>query len=202
MKTDTPPPDYEELKALLSKSFHSEEADGVPPLPDDLRDRIRDQYGKAQTPSQAPTQEHSLSIFTKISRLFAQPAFSGAIAALVLLAVAAFLLLPDRPDSGGIRGNDNPPVSVSTATILLYGVSAEQAVAIKSQLDPKSAKIVTDLTGEPSAEGRTIIIDGKAGLIKGYASPDATAQTAPLPQNATSAALAIVKMLETLRGEE
>ena len=82
MKTE-PSNKHDELKALLAQSFHSEEADEVPPLPEGLRDRIRDQYGKEPTPSAAPTEERSESIFAKISRLFAQPQFSGAAAALV-----------------------------------------------------------------------------------------------------------------------
>ena len=39
MKTE--PPNHDELKALLAQSFHSEEAEDVPPLPQGLRDRIR-----------------------------------------------------------------------------------------------------------------------------------------------------------------
>ena len=66
MKTE-PSDKHEELKALLAQSFRSEEADDVPSLPGDLRDRIRDQYGKDLAP--APTEERSESLFTRISRL-------------------------------------------------------------------------------------------------------------------------------------
>ena len=43
MKSE-PPDQYEELKALLSKSFSAEEGEDIPPIPDQIRDRIQDQY--------------------------------------------------------------------------------------------------------------------------------------------------------------
>ena len=52
MKTDAPKPDHDELKVLLAKSFQAEQAEDVPPLPDGLRDRIRDQYGQVETAPQ------------------------------------------------------------------------------------------------------------------------------------------------------
>lgn len=202
MKSNSPPPDHEDLKALLASSFHAEKADDAPPLPDDLRERIRDQYGKPKTAVTRPGSQQSESWLGKLSRLFAQPAFSGAAAALVLIAVAAFLLLPDRPDRGGTRGTPDPPETTTAATVLLYAVDDEVSDAISEQLDPKATKAITDLIGEPSAEGRTVIIDGKAGLLKGYRSPDAAPVTAPLPETANETVLAIAEMLETLEQSE
>ena len=135
MKTDSQTPDHEELKALLAKSFHSEEADNVPPLPDALRDRIQDQYGKAKAPARTASEEHSESIFAKISRLFAQPAFGGAAAALVLIAVAAFFLIPK--DDPTIPDGPRGATAYNGVTIVLYGFDADQAEAIKKQLDPR-----------------------------------------------------------------
>ena len=199
MKTDSQTPDHEELKALLAKSFHSEEADNVPPLPAALRDRIQDQYGKAKakSPARTASEEHSESIFAKISRLFTHPAFSGAAAALVLIAVAAFFLIPkgDPTIPDGLRGG----TAYKGVTIVLYGFDADQAEAIKKQLDPESAKILTNLSGEPSGEGRTIIIDGKDGEIEGYTSHDAEAIIVPLPDSPAQIADAIAKMLLELR---
>lgn len=197
MKTDSQTPDHEELKALLAKSFHSEEADNVPPLPDALRDRIQDQYGKAKAPARTASEEHSESIFAKISRLFAQPAFGGAAAALVLIAVAAFFLIPK--DDPTIPDGPRGATAYNGVTIVLYGFDADQAEAIKKQLDPESAKILTNLSGEPSGEGRTIIIDGKDGEIEGYTSHDAEAIIVPLPDSPAQIADAIAKMLLELR---
>jgi hypothetical protein len=199
MKTDSQTPDHEELKALLAKSFHSEEADNVPPLPDALRDRIQDQYGKAKakSPARTASEEHSESIFAKISRLFAQPAFGGAAAALVLIAVAAFFLIPK--DDPTIPDGPRGATAYNGVTIVLYGFDADQAEAIKKQLDPESAKILTNLSGEPSGEGRTIIIDGKDGEIEGYTSHDAEAIIVALPDSPAQIADAIAKMLLELR---
>ena len=181
MKTE-PSDQYEELKALLSQSFRSEDGEDVPPLPEDLRDRIRSQYGRNLATGSTPTAEHSESIFSRISRLFAQPQFSGALAAVVLIAVAAFLLIPDRSDStsGGMRGNRSEVPDNPAATIILYGFEPARADAIKAVLDHTVASIREDISDEPAAEGITIIIDGKAGTIEGYASPDAEAVTVEL----------------------
>ena len=200
MKTE-PSDKHEELKALLAQSFRSEEADDVPSLPGDLRDRIRDQYGKDLAP--APTEERSESLFTRISRLFAQPQFSGALAAVALIAVAAFLLIPDRTDllNGGMRGNDQEVPANPTATIILYGFEAATADAIKAVLDPAVASIRQDISGEPAAEGITIIIDGKAGNIEGYANPDAEATTVQLPDNKFEVGKAVSELLKQLSSE-
>ena len=200
MKTDSQTPDHEELKALLAKSFHSEEADNVPPLPDALRDRIQDQYGeaKANSPARTASEEHSETIFAKISRLFTHPAFSGAAAALVLIAVAAFFLIPkdDQTIPDGLRGG---AASDNGVTIFLYGFDTDQAEAIKKLFDPESAKILTNLSGEPSGEGHTIIIDGKDGEIEGYTSHDAEAIIVPLPDSPAQIADAFAKMRLELR---
>ena len=199
-----PSDQHEELKALLSRSFRSEEGDDTPTLPEDLRDRIRDQYGRLPGTSPAPTEEHSESIFSRISRLFAQPQFSGALAAVVLIAVAAFLLMPDRTDpaNGGMRGNgweapDNP-----AATIILYGLEPARAAAIKADVDSTMAFIREDISGEPAAEGITIIIDGKAGTIEGYANPNAEATTVQLPDNKFEVGKAVSELLKQLTSEQ
>jgi len=202
MKNNSPAPDHEELKALLAKSFHSEEAENVPALPETLRDRIRGQYGQTRAQGQAETAALSESLFAKIARLFTQPQFSGAAAAIVLIAVAAFLLVPTKDDStnsNDFRGLETP--SSTTATIILYGFDSENASSIKELLDPKAAEILQNIAGEPSAEGATIIIDGKAREIQGYTSRDAEPIIIALPESEAKIADAIAKMLETLKGK-
>ena len=203
MKSE-PSDQHEELKALLSRSFRSEEGDDVPPLPEDLRDRIRDQYGRELVTAPAPTEEHSESIFSRISRLFAQPQFSGALAAVVLIAVAAFLLIPDRsdPSNGGMRGNDSEDPANPAATIILYGFEPSRADAIKAVLDPAVASIRQDISGEPAAEGITIIIDGKAGTIEAYVNPNAEATTVQLPDNKFEVGKAVSELLNQLTSEQ
>jgi len=195
---------HEELKVLLAQSFRSEEADDVPSLPEELRDRIRNQYGKDLAAAPAPPEQRSESIFTRISRLFAQPQFSGALAAVALIAVAAFLLMPNRTDSrhGGMRGNDQEVPANPTATIILYGFEPARADAIKAILDPAVASIRQDISGEPAAEGITIIIDGKAGTIEGYANPDAEATTVQLTDNEFEVGKAVSELLNRLTTEQ
>ena len=105
MKSE-PPDQYEELKALLSKSFSAEEGEDIPPIPDQIRDRIQDQYGRESAAPGTSSTSHEESFIARISRLFAQPQFSGAMAAVALIAVAAFLLIPGRDDpaGGSMRG--------------------------------------------------------------------------------------------------
>ena len=68
----------------------------------------------------------------------------------------------------------------NAATIILYGFEPARADAIKAVLDPAVASIRQDISGEPAAEGITIIIDGKAGTIEGYANRNAEAVTVQL----------------------
>ena len=202
---NTEPSDqHEELKALLSRSFHSEEGEDAPPLPDSLRDRLQDQYGRELSRASAPAEEHSESIFSRISRLFAQPQFSGALAAVVLIAVAAFLLIPPRDDQpgGGMRGNGTDAPANPAATIILYGFDSANADAIRNVLDPRVASIREDISGEPAAEGITIIIDGKAGTIEGYANPNAEAITVELPGNEFEVGKTVSEMLGEIAGKQ
>ena len=58
-----------------------------------------------------------------------------------------------------------------------------------------------DISGEPAAEGVTIIIDGKAGNIEGYANPDAEATTVQLPDNEFEVGKAVSELLKQLTSE-
>ena len=95
MKSE-PSDQYEELKVVLSKSFSAEEGEDIPPIPDQIRDRIQDQYGRKSAAHGASSANHDESFIARISRLFTQPQFSGAMAAVALIAVAAFFLIPER----------------------------------------------------------------------------------------------------------
>ena len=201
---NTEPSDkFEELKGLLAQSFHSEEADDVPSLPEGLRDRIRNQYGKEPASVPETTEARTDSLFSRISRLFAQPQFSGALAAVVLMAVAAFLLIPERSDSlqGRVRGDDPVAPANPTATIILYGFEPGKAEAIKAVLDPTVAVIKQDISGEPAAEGATIVINGEGGQILGYPGPDAGATVMPLPENESEVGKAVAELLAKIAGE-
>ena len=200
MKSESPD-QYEELKALLSKSFSPEEGEDAPPIPDQIRDRIRDQYGRTNSAADASSSSRDESLIARISRLWAQPQFSGALAAVALVAVAAFLLIPDRNDrmEGGMRGKQVEAPNSPATSIIIYGLEPGRAEALKGVLDPKIAVLRKDISGEPAAEGITIIIDGKEGAIEGYANPSAEALKSELPSDEFEAGKIISEMIEKLR---
>jgi len=199
MKSE-PSDHYEELKALLSKSFHSEEGEDVPPIPDQIRDRIRDQYGRENSTADTASPGRDESLIAKLSRLFAQPQFSGAMAAVALIAVAAFLLVPDRNDiSGGeMRGKPIAAPANPATSIIIHDLDPERAEALRGVLDPNLVVLRKDISGEPAAEGITIIISGPEDTIEGYAGPDSEALKSILPSDEFEAGKVISKMIREL----
>ena len=200
MKSE-PSDQYEELKALLSKSFSAEEGEDIPPIPDQIRDRIQDQYGRKSAALGASSPNHDESFIARISRLFAQPQFSGAMAAVALIAVAAFFLIPgrDEPAGGSMRGNQIAAPDDPMTSVVLYGLAPGKAEAIKGVLDPNVAVIKETISGEPAAEGITIIINGEEGTIEGYSGPSSEAITAELSSDEFEVGKVISEMVKKLR---
>ena len=200
MKSE-PPDQYEELKALLSKSFSAEEGEDIPPIPDQIRDRIQDQYGRKSAALGASSPNHDESVIARISRLFAQPQFSGAMAAVALIAVAAFFLIPERDDAAGgsMRGKQIAAPEYPITSVVLYGLAPDKAEAIKGVLDPNVAIISETISGEPAAEGITIIINGEEGTIEGYSGPSSEAITAELSSDEFEVGKVISEMVRKLR---
>ena len=200
MKSE-PSDQYEELKALLSKSFSAEEGEDIPPIPDQIRDRIQDQYGRKSAAIGASSANHDESFIARISRLFAQPQFSGAMAAVALIAVAAFFLIPERdgPAGGGMRGKQIVAPDHPITSVVLYGLAPGKAEAIKGVLDPNVAIISETISGEPAAEGITIIINGEEGTIEGYSGPSSEAITADLSSDEFEVGKVISEMVRKLR---
>ena len=200
MKSE-PPDQYEELKALLSKSFSAEEGEDIPPMPDQIRDRIQDQYGRESAAPGTSSTSHEESFIARISRLFAQPQFSGAMAAVALIAVAAFFLIPERdgPADGGMRGKQIVAPDHPMTSVVLYGLAPGKAEAIKGVLDPNVAVIRETISGEPAAEGITIIINGEEGTIEGYSGRGSEAITAELSSDEFEVGKVISEMVQKLR---
>lgn len=200
MKSE-PPDQYEELKALLSKSFSAEEGEDIPPIPDQIRDRIQDQYGRESAAPGTSSTSHEESFIARISRLFAQPQFSGAMAAVALIAVAAFFLIPERdgPADGGMRGKQIVAPDHPMTSVVLYGLAPGKAEAIKGVLDPNVAVVRETISGEPAAEGITIIINGEEGTIEGYSGRGSEAITAELSSDEFEVGKVISEMVRKLR---
>lgn len=193
MKNDSQSPNHDELKALLASSFHSEEAADVPPLPEDLKDRIRDQYGAVGT-SEPVGHASSESFFSKLFNLFAQPAYSGAAAAILLLAVAGILMIPNQD---GMRGDPTPAVVQPSITFLSYGFDNHDELGLDESWTVKKI----DSLDASLSDGPTIIIDGVNKELKGYSGPDAEAITVPFPTPPGQLNTAIIGLMNQLKGE-
>lgn len=169
----------------------------MPPLPDDLRERIQEQYGKALTSARPAAGPQAESVFAKLARLFAQPAIRGAAAAIMLLAVAAIFLLPSGKDapSDVPRGGQ----TYTGVTIVLFGFEADQSAALAKEFDPKAVKIVANLSGQIAAEGRTIVINAVDKRIEGYVGAGSTPQFLPLPESPADIAAEAAKLSVQLK---
>lgn len=183
MKKDSPTSDpHEELKALLASSFHSEEADDTPPLPQGLRDRIRDQYSKKATTSVASPETQSF--FEKLFSLFKTPAYAGAAAALVLLAVVAVVLNLDN-NREVMRGGSGEKTAV---TIYLVGLDDTARETLNnSKLFAEDALKVATLTEALNAANPKIIVNGESDTIQGFTAGGTAAQEKPFPADSSLA---------------
>lgn len=157
--------EQDDLKQVLSKSFDGAEGDDVPPMPEGLRDRIADQYGRSVAPRESATGE---GLFSRISRLFQQPAFAAATAVILLLVVATAVM--NRPDSpSGFRGGTGTGAAV---TIVLHQVDAPtRGVIMDVGFDAEAlteTKSPDELGAALEGNGVRIVIDGAASRILGF----------------------------------
>lgn len=195
MKNDSQSPNHEELKALLASSFHAEEADDVPPLPDGLKDRIRDQYGMVSTPEPVG-HAASESFFSKLLNFFAQPAYSGAAAAILLLAVAVVMVvLPDNTSDEMRDTVDETKVEVKpTASLFSYGFDNQESLGLDKGLVVEEM----DSLDRDLPDGPSIIIDGVNNELKGYSGPNAEPIIVPLPAESKARNTAIAGLIMKL----
>lgn len=158
-------PDLDDLKQVLAKSFDGSEGDDVPPMPEGLRDRIADQYGRAAAP--AAVRSTGESLFARISELFRKPAFAVAAAAVVMLVIATSVL--NRPDRATVFRGGGPG---SEVTLVLHRVDAPTTASIKAAGFDGEALTETrnpdELGAVLAAPGAHIVIDGGAAKILGY----------------------------------
>lgn len=140
-------------------------------MPDDLRERLKSQYGE-EAAAVRPSAQAGEGIWAKLQSLFAQPAFSGSLAALVLVGVLMSLLMRSNPvkPNESMRGTTEVPTQAAT-TILLYQLDDEQLAAIEESgyFESKLLQRVDDeeqLTELISQPGRSIIVDGAAGELR------------------------------------
>lgn len=163
---DNTPDELKGIVEVLEKSLSPQEAQPVPPLPDDLRERLRGQYTEAVT---GPVESGGL--LSRIWAVVAQPAFSGAFAAFVLVAVLGSLFLKNRsiaPEQ--MRGAS--PAEVAPQTILvLFELAEDQQAALRESgyFEPALLQVAVDeaALGEIVArDGESLVIDGRAGELR------------------------------------
>lgn len=160
---------------MLAKSYDGSEGEDVPPLPDELRDRIADQYGQATTaPSKATAEK--FNVFAAMARFFPTPELQR-IAALVTLLLVATVLIKTIPSNSNdlVRGHGDAPPPI---TCVLYGLDpAEQAAVHASGLGAEalhSATTPAELQIALDTDGPRIVIDGTQDKILGYPSGKST----------------------------
>ena len=195
MKQDPNSANLDDLKALLAKSFDGAEGDDVPPLPESLRDRISDQYGRSSSP--AP-QAHSPGFFAWLTSLFAQPAFAGVAAALVLVITATVLL--NKPGNDGTYRGD-PGAAGPAVTLVLFQVddAATQSIRSADLFDEKAVRVATTIAELDAIAPPRIVIDGSTGTIQAFAEGSDTPIEAPLPTAPQELADTVADLLGKIR---
>ncbi|MDP0491236.1 MAG: hypothetical protein Q7Q71_09335 [Verrucomicrobiota bacterium JB023] len=189
------PEDLKAMKSMLEQSLQPPAGEDVPPLPEDLRERLLGQYGPMQSRAAATAKP---SFWSALGQLFAQPAFSGALAAVVLLAVIGALSL--RPDGAVGEGVDTvrdvaPPAAQAQSIVILYQVEPEQREEFleSGYFDKESVKTTAssaELEELVARPGKSVVIDGAAGEIRGE-----DGSVRPLPEKAEEVAEVVLEML-------
>ncbi len=170
MNPEKKTPDLDQLKQMLAKSYDGTEAQDVPPMPDGLRDRIADQYGRSATTPSPSVESQKVSFFSAVAQLFATPSLRAVAAVFVLLLVAT-VVLKNIPSSttGTLRGGGGNPPSI---LCILHGLDrAEQDAVAKSGLGQESLQTATtsaDLEAALKSDRARIVINGESNLILGY----------------------------------
>lgn len=193
------PPENEELKTLLRNSFHSEPSDEIPPLPDDLRERIRDQYGRqAASPPDKPRE----SLLNSLWDLFRRPAFAGAAAAVLLLGVALLVFFPKdgATGDGAMRGAGSG--DGQAITIMLYKAPAEVKEALlKRGFDESRIRTVTDPSAATSSEGPVILVDGADAELEYHPGDGKPSVITKFPADPDAVATEVLKLAAPPRQE-
>jgi hypothetical protein len=171
MKHEKNTSEMDQLKQVLAKSFDGSEGDDVPPMPDGLRDRIADQYGRST--SSEVVERTGDSFFSLLGQLFRKPAFAVVTAGVIMMVVATAVF--KRPGSEPFRDPGGTP---SAVTLVLHQIDAPTTEGIKSAGFASKALTETqnadELGAALEAEGVRIVIDGAAGKIFGYLPGEAT----------------------------
>lgn len=168
---DETPDELKGITEVLEKSLQPGSEEEIPPMPDDLRARLRGQYGeeKATSTESAKTEE---TLWNRIRSLFAQPAFSGSLAALVLVGVVLSLLARQGNQEKGevMRGGGDDSVPASTV-VILFDLEESQIEEVKGSgyFEEKlllTTESATELEEWIARDGDSVVVDAAAGEIR------------------------------------
>lgn len=175
MKTNFPqdetPAELTGIAEVLQKSLWPNRDEDIPPLPDDLRKRLQGQYGDTVAKSRAATPVTE-SVWSQLKALFAQPAFAGSLAALVLVGVLMTLLMRQGPKETGEVMRGSPAEGSATPTIIiLFDLDGEQLESVKGSGYFEEKHLLVTNSADQLAEfiaqdGESIVVDGAAGEIR------------------------------------
>ncbi|WP_200393021.1 hypothetical protein [Roseibacillus ishigakijimensis] len=177
---------------ILEKSLQAHPDEEIPPLPDDLRERLQRQYGEEQAP--APRRA-TAGWWERLRGLVVQPAFSGVMAALVLAAVLLGFLSQNGAEESAEQMRGAASQEEATTVILLYQLTEEQQAAILASgyFERGSLQVVdeaTVLAEWVAREGQSIVVDGAEGEIRNEEGHSLT-----LPVDEAAVADVIVELL-------
>lgn len=163
------PAELKGITEVLQKSLRPEKDENIPPMPEDLRDRLKGQYGDT---SAIIAEESEEGWSNRLMSLFAQPAFVGSLAALVLVAVLISLLVrPNPKDSTEVMRGGGEAVSATQVIIILFGLDEGQIQSVKESGYFEKKHLYTTSSKEELAQwvardGDSIVVDGAAGEVR------------------------------------
>lgn len=163
---DNTPDELKGIVEVLEKSLSPQEAKPVPPLPDDLRERLRGQYAEA-----AAVPVRGGGLFSRLLAAFAQPAFSGAFAALVLVAVLGSLFLKNRGSAPEQMRGATPDEVIPQTILVLFELAEEQQAALRESgyFEPALLQVAVDESAVAelvARDGDSLVIDGREGELR------------------------------------
>lgn len=192
------PPHLHATRDLLMGSMKTHATEQAPALPTALLEDL------TRTASRQPIalRQNSLAgLFESLRSMMASPAFGGAAAAIMVLAIAsAVILRPDASSSGDtFRGAGSFSESTS-ARVILVGASTglqEELKAI-SDLERGAFSSVSSTEGIEEIKGALVIVDWEAQTITAINAKGEIAYSNDLPTSTSSLSLEIALALSRL----
>ncbi|MGB6219928.1 hypothetical protein [Haloferula sp.] len=157
-----------------------------------------------RTASSLPSSSRQSSLaglFESLRSMMASPAFGGAAAAVMVLAIAsAVMLRPDASAPGETFRGAGSFSAANSARVILVGASTELQHELEaiSDLEDGVFSSVSSTEGLEEIKGALVIVDFKAQTITGINAKGEVAYSSDLPASASSTSLEIALALSRL----